>query len=527
MSRRRITCRRGAVALAALLACLGSAACGGSGASVGRFATTSSHRRPKVAGAGAAATTTTQRRMSPSRAQVAIPDGDWPQFGYTDQRSDVGPSDTGIDAANLPELRRRTVRLPATADSSAVYLHDVRVEGRRRDAIFLTTSYGRTLAIDPASGRVLWQFTPRDIGAYAGSYRFTTATPTVDPDRRYLYATSPDGYVHKLAVATGRPLWAARVTLSPQREKLASPPSIAGGWLIVVTGGYYGDTPPYQGHVVAIDRASGRIEAVFNTLCSNRRGLIRPSSCAASDSAIWGRAGAVIEPDGKILVATGNGPFNGRTDWGDSVLELSRSLRLAHNFTPRDQAQLQADDLDLGSTSPALLPDPGGPPLAVQGGKSGELLLLDLDRLDGSSGRAGPRTGGQLQTIAAPGRAPVFAQPAAWEHGGRSYLFVADGAGTACYELGRDRRLHVAWEAAMPGTSPVLAGGLLYVYDELGGTLAVRNPLSGRLLGRLPAAPGHWNSPIVLGGRIILPVGGGPGRESSPGLLYIYHLPGR
>ena len=39
--------------------------------------------------------------------------------------------------------------------------------------------------------------------------------------------------------------------------------------MIAATGGYYGDAPPYDGHVVAIDRTSGRIAHVFNTECSN------------------------------------------------------------------------------------------------------------------------------------------------------------------------------------------------------------------------------------------------------------------
>ena len=38
-------------------------------------------------------------------------------------------------------------------------------------------------------------------------------------------------------------------------------------------------------------------------------------------------------------------------------------------------------------------------------------------------------------------------------------------------------------------------------------TLDVYAPTSGARIATLPAAPGHWNSPIVVGGRIILPVG--------------------
>jgi hypothetical protein len=480
--------------------------------------------------AACAGSAAARRSVTPVR-KPALAASDWPQFDFSAQRYGSGPRQTGIDAGDLHLLRRLTVRLPGTADSSAILLDGVRIAGRRREAIFLTTSYGRTLAIDATSGRILWQFTPADIGSYEGSYRFTTATPTADPDRRYIYAASPDGLIHKLSVATGKQVtaghWPVRVTLYPQREKLASPPSIDGPFLIVVTDGYYGDQPPYQGHVVEIDRASGRIVAVFNTLCSERRRLLYPPSCQASDSAIWGRAGAIVTPGGDLLVATGNGPFNGRTDWGDSVLELSRGLSLLHNFTPRDQALLDRDDLDLGSTSPALLPDPGGPPLALQGGKSGRMELLDLDRLNGTSGPAGPRTGGQLQSIASPGGAAVFAQPAVWVHGGRSYVFVADGAGTACYVLGADRRLHRIWEDSIAGTSPVVAGGLLYVYDEVAGRLVIRDPLRPVPLYSLRAARGHWNSPIVANGLIVLPVGGSATSQPERGLLYVYHLPHR
>ena len=40
--------------------------------------------------------------------------------------------------------------------------------------------------------------------------------------------------------------------------------------MLVTTGGYIGDTPPYQGHVVTISRATGRITGEWNSLCSNR-----------------------------------------------------------------------------------------------------------------------------------------------------------------------------------------------------------------------------------------------------------------
>jgi outer membrane protein assembly factor BamB len=113
-----------------------------------------------------------------------------------------------------------------------------------------------------------------------------------------------------------------------------------------------------------------------------------------------------------------------------------------------------------------------------------------------------------------------------WLYRGRIYLFAADNSGTAAYILrGAKPRLRVAWQNSAGGTSPVLAGGLLYVYDP-SGSLNVFDPSSGRKLISLPAGSGHWNSPIVAGGRVIVPVGDANDHLTS-GTIDIYHLPGR
>lgn len=461
-------------------------------------------------------------------SSAAAPGGDWTTFGFDNQSSGADPAKTGITPRNLKRLRRITVHIPGTVDSSAVELAGVPIRGAGHDVAIMTTSYGRTLALDIVSGRILWDFAPGSVHRLEGGPQITTASPAVDPDRRYVYVASPDGFIHKLAVASGHQIWSTSVTDDAGREKIAGGLKIADGELIVATDGYDGDAPTYQGHVVTIDPATGRITHVFNTLCSNIHTLIAPpSKCSGSDSAIWGRPGSVIEPDtGDILVATGNGPFNGHSDWGDSVLELSPSLKLLHNWTPPDQAQLNSGDQDLGSTEPALLPFHGGSRLAVQAGKSGVINLLNLRRLDGGAGRAGPRTGGSLQRIDAPGTTDVYSQPAVWKSAsGRVYVYVTTNAGTAGYFVTASDRLHLAWENDQAGTSPVVAGGLLYVYNESQGVLNVLNPVSGHLYRALPAAGGHWNSPIVVGGRIILPVGDDNDRKLT-GEVFIYHLPG-
>jgi hypothetical protein len=495
--------------------------------SSGQNATSSS----SAAAAGSSSAAVGSSTTSGTAGAATDPSGDWLTFDYGAARNGVGPAQSGITAGDLGRLRLRTVRIPGVADSSAVELHGVTIAGRPRDVAFVTTSYGRTIAIDAGTGAILWQFVASGVNSSPGNPQVTSASPTIDPDRRYIYSASSNGVIHKLSVATGRQVWARSITFDPRHEKIASALTTSGRFVIAVTGGYYGDIPPYDGHVVTLYRSSGAIAHVFNTLCSDRHRLIRASTCPGpGDGAIWGRAGAVIEPgSGRILIATGNGPFNGSSSWGDSVLELSPdAAHLLHNWTPTNQAQLNSSDTDLGSASPALLPLYGGRQLAVQGGKDGQLHLLDLARLDGTGGGAGPRLGGELSQIPSPGGGQVLTAPAVWSSRGRVLLFVGDDSGTGAYELvgGADPRLRKLWENGTPGTSPVIAGGLLYVYNENDGALVVRSPLSGNVLRSLPTAGGHWNSPIVIGGRIILPTGTYHDASSSSS-VEIYHLPGR
>jgi outer membrane protein assembly factor BamB len=441
---------------------------------------------------------------------------DWTRFGWDARRSGSFPGATGITAANLASLRRQQVQLPGTVDSSAVYLHGVTIRGGTHDAFFVTTTYGITLAVDAASGEVLWRWTPPGYASWAGSARITTATPVVDPSRRYLYAASPDGRIQKLSVANGRVIWRQSITKLPSREKIASALNFDRGHVIAATGGYIGDAPPYQGHVAILASRSGRLLHVWNSLCSNRQALIAPSSCSASDSAIWGRAGAVVVPgSGDLLVATGNGPWNGSTNWGDSTLLLTpTATRLLGNYTPSNTADLNASDQDLGSASPVLLT----PKLVVQGGKDGKIRLLSLARMRAPGGHKG----GELQVVSTPSGTDLFSAPAVWTDGSRTWMCAADNGATAAWVLSGGR-LHQVWENRNGGTSPLVAGGLLWVYGPAGG-LRVYVPATGRLLTTLDAGPGHWNSPIVVDGRVALPEGNANDHERG-GVLDIWRLP--
>ena len=433
---------------------------------------------------------------------------DWNRFGYDAARHNQAPG-SGITAANASKLKRLTVHLDGTVDSSPIYLHDVPVHGKSHDVFFVTTTYGRTEAIDADSGSVLWRFTPPVYSRIAGTAQITNSSPAASTDRTAIYASAPDGRVRKLRVSDGKVLWTTTLTRDPTHEKLTSSINISRGLVIMATGGYIGDAPPYQGHVVTMSERTGRIRHVWNSLCSDRHAIITPSSCDASDSAIWSRSGAAVDPsNGTLVVATGNAPFNGRTNWGDSVLVLSPDAsRLVGHYTPATYDDLEKSDLDLGSTSPALLPNG----YAVQGGKDGILRLLQLHQLPGANNK----TGGELQTLKTSGG--LFSAPAIWN--GRWVFLATDGRTEAL--LFKGGRLHPVWSRSNGGTSPVVAGSLLYVAGN--GSIRVYVPTSGREVAKLDSGSVHWQSPIVADGRIAMPTGNA-NDHATRGELIIYKL---
>jgi hypothetical protein len=100
-------------------------------------------------------------------------------------------------------------------------------------------------------------------------------------------------------------------------------------------------------------------------------------------------------------------------------------------------------------------------------------------------------------------------------------MFVADGSGTEAWTL-VDNKLQSMWKNGNPGTSPVVSGGLLYIYNPRGGLL-VYNPATGNQVASLATGSGHWNSPIVVDGRIALPEGNA-NDHATTGVLDIWHV---
>src|SRR5581483_4116902 len=142
--------------------------------------------------------------------------------------------------------------------------------------------------------------------------------------------------------------------------------------------------------------------------------------------------------------------------WGDAVLRLSPDAsRLLGNYTPSDTDQLNSSDLDLGSTSPVVL-DSGH---IAQGGKDGKIRVLSVARMRGTA----PHKGGELQIVSTPSGTDLFTAPAVWHTSTHTWLFAADNGGTAGW-IWSDGHLRQVWRNGTGGTSPIVAGGLLWVY---------------------------------------------------------------
>jgi len=236
-----------------------------------------------------------------------------------------------------------------------------------------------------------------------------TPTPVIDPGTGTLYVLvrtkerqgPPKGerYVqrlHALAVTSGTEKFGGPVEIKARVKGLGAASSggfidfdplrqlpraallLAGG-TVYLTWGSSCDVDPYHGWAMAYDARTLAQTGVFN------------ASPDAEKGGIWqGDTGPAADTDGNVFVVTGNGRFSagapsGR-DFGDSILKLTlnnHSLGVADFFTPFNQAELNANDYDLGSGGPVLLPDQPGPHrhLLIAGGKGGGIYVIDRDRM--------------------------------------------------------------------------------------------------------------------------------------------------
>jgi outer membrane protein assembly factor BamB len=451
---------------------------------------------------------------------------DWLQFSSPVLEGRGNQRDS-ISAANVSRLAVAwRVALPAVSDGSPVYVANVLTSRAVLDLVIVGTTDGRVIAVDAQRGTIFWQ-----TSAPKGP-RWTTSSPAIDPQKRFVFAYGLDGYVHKYAIQTGKEIigggWPELITLKGDVEKGSSNISISTAhdgstYLYMPTSAYPepGDDGDYQGHLVVINIESGT-QRVFNALCSDKpihfKATQGENDCADLQAGIWARNGVSYDPvTDRVFVTTGNGGFNannGGFNWGSSVVALRPDGTTdggtpIDSYTPVDFQRITDDDADLSSSGVVLLPTPDGkdwPRLGAQAGKDWRIRLLDLENL---SGTGGPRAiGGELQIVPVPQTGEVLSQPAAWldPRMQRTWLFVANRHGISSFRLEKntDDSPHLVphWMSTTDsGTTPIVANGVLFLVAPH--QIVAMQPTTGHVLWRdTTIGDIHWQSPIIVNGTL-------------------------
>jgi outer membrane protein assembly factor BamB len=456
--------------------------------------------------------------------------GSWLTFADDTYATEDSLHSEAMSVATVGKLHKGwSVTLPDLADVRPILVSNVCwPDGTFRDVLYLTTDKGTLLALDAASGTKLWEVPPKN----SKNPMVTKSAPAADPVTGLIYSYALDGKVHRYRLATGQEVvgdaWPELVTRMPESEKVSSSLNLVNGYLYVTTASCCADAPPYQGHMVAINVRTG-VMHVFNSMCNNLTHVLAPGECRDNGGGIWAKPGVVVDPvTGNIFFATANDNFTankGGSDWGQTVVEMpADGSKIVDSYTPENYAATYAQDVDLGSVAPVLLPTiphSRTPYLAVQGSKQGVLRLLNRKNLSGQGGPA--HVGGELQTVRVPSGCPIEAQPIAWKDPGTGtlWLFVPTFCGLDGYQVETSSSgvtsLSLAWSAPVVTSSPVIDDGVLVAATSqaaatIGPALLAFDPNSGHELWSSASASAkggigsiHWESPIAVGGRVYCP----------------------
>ncbi|HTS09993.1 MAG TPA: Ig-like domain-containing protein [Candidatus Eisenbacteria bacterium] len=225
-------------------------------------------------------------------------------------------------------------------------------------------------------------------------------TPVINPTTNTMYLvakTLESGkYVfrlHALNILTGQESLGGPVEIQAsytvdgkhvsfaQRHRMQRPALLLANGVVYIAFGTMGcrTDPPSTGWVMAYNASTLQQLATLD---------VGPSQTAVPG--IWMSGdGPSVDSQGNVYLATGDGAFDynvGGLDFGDTLMKLSLqsgSFDVADYFTPYNQADLDQNDLDLGSGGLVLLPTQPGPfpNLGIIVGKGTTLYLVNLDNL--------------------------------------------------------------------------------------------------------------------------------------------------
>jgi outer membrane protein assembly factor BamB len=289
---------------------------------------------------------------------------------------------------------------------------NVKIAGGWHDVVYVTTANNSVYAFDANNTRVTTPFWHVNFGTPASLHDAAfgcldingnmgiIGTPVIDAAKRTLYVVSLTKTgnqftqrLHALDLATGADLPHSPTTIeapgfNPLMQNQRPALFLSGGNVFI---GYasHCDKDPYHGYLMGYNSASLKQVGVFNT------------SPGGEEASIWqsGQAPA-IDDKGNIYFITGNGSWNGTTQFSESFIKLDPHMHMVDWFTPTNHFQLDKEDNDLNSSGALLIP---GTHLVVGGGKQGILYVIDSNHFghlgDGHAVQHFPATSSHLHSM--------------------------------------------------------------------------------------------------------------------------------
>lgn len=362
--------------------------------------------------------------------------------------------------------------------------------------VIVATENNTVYALNPTTGAVAWSrhlrspVSDTSVLACRGNISPTgiTGTPAYDSVTGRVFAVtitydaSQGGVRHEiwgLAAATGATAMNRRVEVpgtEPKAQQQRSALAVDRGNVYIAFGGLIGDCGNYKGAVVSL-RTDGRLGGIAYVVPTPREG------------AIWAAGGPLVQPNGNLLVAVGNGESTTGFDYSDSITEISPAMKRVDFFAPTNWANDNANDLDLGSLTPAYT----SIGYILQAGKSGQGYTVRPGHLGGIGGQV--KTGPLCRAF---GVSAVT--------GSTVYLPCTDGVSRV--DLAADGSFTKKWTAAgIPG-SPVAGPGALYALGS--GKLNALNGRTGAVLGSIDVgSTTRFATPMLVGNLIYVGTTGG------------------
>jgi outer membrane protein assembly factor BamB len=411
---------------------------------------------------------------------------DWTTF-------DQNPLRTGVDASGSSFTTATAAWTTPDLDGQ-LYGQPLVDAGR----VFVATENDTVYALAADNGAVLWSHhlaTPVPAGDLpCGDISPTvgiTGSPVIDPARSEIFVVADEetgsGPAHHLI---GLDLYTGAVLLDQDIDPAGTDPAaqlqrvslaLDQGSVIAGFGGNSGDCSTYHGLLVSTPEGGGTPTT-----------FVVADQPGDSQGAVWmGGAAPTVDAEGHVWVATGNSAFHSSGDTyddSDGVLELSPSLHLLDSFAPLDWYADNASDLDLGSTTPAVLSNG----LVFEVGKSQTAYVLRQSHLGG--------VGGQIQLKAN----FCFADGGSADLNGTLFVPCSNGVESVTPSASSPPAANWATASGAHG-SPIVTGGMVWSIGN--GNLYALNLSNGQTVHTLPigASASSFPSPSAADGLVLAP----------------------